>query len=166
MLFDPFCEEEVFIDSSEDDSGESVDLGDSGVDEYRPALVTPQKSTREVEDEFVKLLLEKEVDAFASWPAITALLNAEPAFQAISSDKRRQELLSQCCPQLIALKKAKKEAELQASKVWFEQEVELLVGRNVHWMDALRRLKGDSRFGLLNLKECEQYYKNQQKLRK
>lgn len=159
MLFDPFCEEEVFID----DKGNESD----GIDEsIREVEERPQRSIQELEEDFIKLLLEREVDAFASWPAITALLGGEPAFQAITSDKRRQELLSQCCPQLIASKKAKKEAELRAAMEWFEGEVAVLVERNVHWMDALRRLKGDPRFGLLNLKESEQFYKNQQKHRK
>lgn len=150
MLFDPFCDE----DNEDNDDVEKEDA-------KQPSEQSkPVKSAAEINTEFKDLLLAKEVDPFAPWPSIAAALKDESAFLAVQSDKKRQELLAECCPQLIAIRKAKKEREVAEAQCWFDDQCARLKASGVHWIDALRKLSTDKkRFSLLNVKECEKRYK-------
>ncbi len=149
MLFDPFCEEaENDEEEAEEENGE----------EEVPA--GPVKSAIEINEEFKSFLIEREVDPFASWSVIAESFKNERVFRAVASEKKRQELLAECCPQLVALKRAKKEKEVLQAKTWFEEEMRRMKGNGVHWIDALRKFSADKRFALLNLKECEKQYKS------
>jgi hypothetical protein len=145
LLFDPFCEE-----------GEGEGEGEGDTARAR----VPFKSTIEINNEFKTLLLNREIDPFASWPSITEALKSDPAFFAVQSDKKRQELLAECCPQLIALKRVRREREIEEARQWFEEEQLKMKSKGVHWSDALRKMSGDERFSLLNVKECEKRYKS------
>ena len=190
MLFDPFCEEYGMDESEGDsgeslgqkDAEQSDFPGCTSLNDYHnssdciapdnhnslnhdisPEQDTPKiphKSTDQINKEFIDLLLSQQVDPFAPWPTLLSQLSPFPAFHAVPSDKRRQQLLAQCCPQLVALKREHQQRLVAEAKEWFEGERAAMRAAGVQWIEAKRRLSRDRRFALLSLKECEQRYKH------
>lgn len=167
MFFDPFYQEEeegdeVSEHEIEDDREiEAVkDRVEQDIQGYSHNNNNPNDSTAVLEDEFKLYLLKNPVDPFAPWPTILSLHSTSPQFQAIPSDKRRQDLFAQVCPILIDQKREetrKKRAE--AEKWWDEVKGEYLK-LGWQWFQVIKKVKGHAKFSLLNEKECEKEYKN------
>lgn len=162
MFFDPFYQEEEDDDVSEheiEDDKEMEAVKDSAEQE-QDNQEHSHDSTAVLEDEFKLYLLKNSVDPFAPWPTILSLHSTSPQFQAIPSDKRRQDLFAQVCPNLIEQKReetTKKRAE--AEKWWDEVKGEYLK-MGWQWFQVIKKVKRHAKFSLLNEKECEKEYKN------
>ena len=183
MFFDPFYQGEgeegedgdINWEESEDEAGNVLndDTEDFELKEkpqnnqsviYNNIKIKYKESSNAVdsslEDDFKLYLLKHSVDPFAPWPTILSLHSSSPQFKAILSDKRRQDLFAQVCPVLIEQKREEgKRKVIEANKWWDEVKGEYLK-LGWQWFQVIKKIKGNTKFSLLNEKECEKEYKN------
>lgn len=179
MFFDPFCEEEILIFSSSEAENDQDSESKDGIQEsesesetqteckislnnisYSKSKSEPTVSKEQVEQEYKELLVNESIDPFAQWSSITEKLSSFPQFNAVSSEKRRQEIFEQVCPLLIVKKREEKSKLLCEAKTWWN-DLNKSAGKS--WLEFSKNIKSDKRFALLDQKECEKQYKAQLK---
>lgn len=164
ILFDPFSDEEVLISADEDedkDEDETLALSLATFEQDNdPRTVADSQIV--AEETFKTLLVDRDVDPFAPWPDICAQLTGEPAFVAVTTERRRQELFASLCPMLIEKRRALRTVKLQEAQAWWQTVVQT-ARRGQSWIDFSRKLRLDRRFSLLNAKECERDFKRHAK---
>jgi hypothetical protein len=143
-------------DSESDDNESSSDTSDSNDNESCNNNV-PNASSIDAEDEFKLYLLKQFINPFDPWSLISSQHASSPQFQAIPSDKRRQDLFAQTCPVLISMRR---ERSLEAQN-WWKQILKESSDNRLTWPQVLNgKLKQNQRlFSLLNEKECEKEFK-------
>jgi hypothetical protein len=163
MFFDPFHQEGEFEEFEEfdEDSGsfESDNVTDNDIVNDTLTLTTQKSQDDLIEDEFKLYLLKNSVDPFAPWPTILSLHSSSPQFQAIPSDKRRQQIFSQVCPILIEQKREDNKKKLAEAEKWWDEVKSEYLKLGWQWFQVIKKVKGNSKFSLLKEKDCEKEYK-------
>lgn len=165
MFFDPFhhveereLEEDYNNNSITDTDTDTYDNNnnDNTVEEFNYKF---KDSISTAEDEFKLYLLKNLIDPFASWSTIQSLHSHSSQFQSIPSEKRRQDLFSQVCPILIQMHREETKKKLEEAKDWWKN-ILISYKYQMNWFQLLKKLKGNSKFKLLNEKECEKEFKS------
>lgn len=151
--------EEECVDLNEDDSSETVNNHRNHESCSNQNSNDNYNDQEEMEAEFKLYLLKHSVDPFAPWPTILSLHSHSPQFQAIPSDKRRQDLFAQVCPILIEHKRAETKRKADEAKKWWDGCREEYLKLRWNWFQVIKKVKGNPNFALLNEKECEKEYK-------
>ena len=156
MFFDPFHQAE---ESEEEDHGitDTETSSDNTVEDVN--YKSKDSNSAAAEDEFKLYLLKNSIDPFASWSTIQSLHSHSPQFQSIPSEKRRQELFSQVCPILIQMHREETKKKLEEAKEWWKN-ILINYKDKMNWFQLVKKLKGHSKFKLLNEKECEKEFKS------
>lgn len=151
VLFDPFHIEEDIVESDNEYHVENSQI--------QATKTNNSVDNEEAENEFKVYLLKNLVDPFAPWPTILALHSASPQFQAIPSDKRKQDLFASVCPLLIESRREESKKKLDGAREWWNGVMTDCLRDKSGWLQVLKKVKGNTKFCLLNEKECEKEYR-------
>lgn len=166
FLFDPFHIEEDEEDEDDNDNlcdnkfdeGITSNTKDSTNSDLKDSAVNHTVS-EEVENAFKVYLLKNSVDPFAPWPKILSIHSQSSQFQAISSDKRKQELFTSVCPILIEMRREESKKKLSDAKTWWTEVMNENLKDKIGWFQVLKKVQRNPKFALLNEKDCEKEYK-------
>lgn len=163
MFFDPFYQKED-VDISEGEISRHEHYDAHNIEDISPVIKEKVKvKTKSLdctaEDEFKLYLLKHSIDPFAPWPTIQSLHATSPQFQAIPSERLRQDLFAEVCPILIEIRREETKKKLDGAKEWWNN-ILANYKYKMNWLQLLKtKLKGNPKFNLLNEKECEKEFK-------